>query len=363
MTDKLNIAVLGYGTVGKTLVDLIDAHEEALGLHVKYVLRRPGKAAGSRMVDNVETILRDVDVAAVVDVLPGRDPSLSLIRDALAARLSVVSANKAALAADLLALEALAQQAGVHLLYEAACGGGMPCVEAIKKAARFDEIRAMSGILNGTCNFMIDAMATEHLTFAAALSQAQTLGYAEANPKADISGEDVRNKAIIATSIAFHGAVNPHFPVSGIEGFELAMLERLANDGKCLRLMMLARAEGQRYAVGVAPIILSATAQPARIRRNLNFLSMEGHVVGPLTFSGQGAGGRPTADAIIQDLITLRNKTAERPTFTRELVYDPTLITGVAYINGQRLENVTLEAATVAAQRQSQFLAFEPSVA
>ena len=129
---QIKIAVLGYGTVGRALVELLDQHD--LGIEVKYILRRPGKATGTdtRMTDTVETILHDSELDAVVDVLAGPEPAFSYMRSALEAGLSVVSANKAALARDLKGLTELARNRGAHLLYEASCGGGMPIIESIK---------------------------------------------------------------------------------------------------------------------------------------------------------------------------------------------------------------------------------------
>ncbi len=357
---QIKIAVLGYGTVGRALVELLDQHD--LGIEVKYILRRPGKATGTdtRMTDTVETILHDSELDAVVDVLAGPEPAFSYMRSALEAGLSVVSANKAALARDLKGLTELARNRGAHLLYEASCGGGMPIIESIKKAVRFDRIDAMQGILNGTCNFILDMMGSEGLSFEAALKEAQRLGYAEADPTTDITGEDVRNKAIIACSLAFQGEVARDFPVMGLVGMPADLMPRLQKEGKALRLMMLARAQEGRYAIGVVPVIISDTAIPATVKKNFNYAELSCSSLGQLSLIAQGAGGVPTADAIIQDLLNLVADSATERRLDGSLVYDPSLLTGTVYLGDGLTSGVSLHDAVKFARENNQFLAFEP---
>ena len=357
---SLKIAVLGFGTVGRALVQLLD--EADLGIEVKYILRRPGKTAGTdtRMTDTLETILHDSELDAVVDVLAGPEPAFSYVQKALAAGFDVVSANKAALARDLPGLTALAREKGAHLLYEAACGGGMPIIESIKKAVRFDRVLAMEGILNGTCNFMLDAMDSQGWSFEEALKEAQRFGYAEADPTTDITGEDVRNKAIIACSLAYQGAVAADFPVTGLVGLTAEFLAKLKVEGKTLRLMMLSKAEGRHYAVGVVPVVVSASSIAANVKKNFNYATLECSTLGSLSLIAQGAGGLPTADAIIQDLINLQHGSATEGRVDGSLQYDPSLLTGRAYIGDGITDGVSLHDAVAFAKANQHFLAFEP---
>lgn len=359
MSTSLQIALLGYGTVGRQLTELLDTRE--VGVSIKWILRRPGKAQGARMTDDIEQILNDPQVDVVVDVLAGAHPAYDYTLRALKAGKSVVSANKAALAQDFSGLNRLAQSQGVTLLFEAACGGGMPIVEAIKKTARFDQITALEGILNGTCNFMLDKMDAEGLAFDDVLREAQALGYAEADPTADISGEDVRNKAIIACSLAYRTPVTRDFPVSGIVGVTKDFFERLHAQGKTLRLMMLSRREADRYAIGVVPVVLAQNTIAASIKKNFNYAKWEGDVVGALSLAGQGAGGLPTSDAIVQDLITRSRGVAEPALLDHNLTYDPTLLRGRAYLGDTIEENLSLTDAIARAQSLQCFLAFEPN--
>lgn len=353
----MKIGLLGYGTVGKTVADIL--RERDCGVEVKWILRRPGKASGPHMTDDVDTVLNDPEVTCIVEALPGRDPALAYIRAALTAGKHVVTSNKAALAADLTGLTTLANDKGVKLLFEASCGGGMPWIEMIKKAVRLDEVTDVTGILNGTCNYMLDRMERMQLGFEEALGEAQALGYAEADPTADISGVDLRNKAVISASLAFGGVVTADMPTAGIERVTKAFIDRALADNRRLRLMMVARREGDRYAAGVVPMLLPATEIAAHIHDNLNYGSIRGDLVGPLTLSGQGAGGLPTADAVIQDLISLVRGTAENARFDRTLTYDPDLLCGTGVFPDETIVGRSLaELVRIARERQS-FFAFE----
>ncbi len=356
--DKFKIAVLGYGTVGRALVTLLDGHDS--GIEVVSILRRPGKATEARMTDTFETVLAQKDLDAVVDVLPGAEPSFGYIQAALEAGLNVVTANKAALAKDFAGLLALAHSKGVRLLFEASCGGGMPIVETLKKLTRFDRVNALEGILNGTCNFMLDAMESRGWSFEEALREAQRLGYAEADPSADISGRDVLNKAVIACSLAYGAPVSPDMPVSGIEKVSADFVRSLLGQGKHLRLMLLSRARDGRYAAGIVPVVVSADTLAANVKENFNFARIDCDVLGPLSLMAQGAGGNPTADAVIHDLLNCQLGTAEEGRLDGSLSCDPSLLTGRAYIGADVHDAVTLEEAVALARKLDAFLAFEP---
>ena len=250
---QLNIGLLGYGTVGRTVAELLD--ERDCGIRIRHILRRPGHADGPLMTDSFEAVLNDPEVTCIVEALPGRDPALSYIRAALAAGKHVVTSNKAAVAADLKGLAELARANNVSLLFEASCGGGMHWVEMIKKTARFNEVSDVSGILNGTCNYMLDHMERSGLSFEEALARAQALGYAEADPTADITGADVRNKAIISASLAYRTPVVSDIPTAGIVGVTRGIIAAARERGRSLRLMMLSERRGDRYAVGIVESI------------------------------------------------------------------------------------------------------------
>ena len=355
---QLNIGLLGYGTVGRTVAELLD--ERDCGIRIRHILRRPGHADGPLMTDSFEAVLNDPEVTCIVEALPGRDPALSYIRAALAAGKHVVTSNKAAVAADLKGLAELARANNVSLLFEASCGGGMHWVEMIKKTARFNEVSDVSGILNGTCNYMLDHMERSGLSFEEALARAQALGYAEADPTADITGADVRNKAIISASLAYRTPVVSDIPTAGIVGVTRGIIAAARERGRSLRLMMLSERRGDRYAVGIVPVLLSQDEIAAHVHDNLNYGRITGDVVGARSIVGQGAGGRPTADAMIQDLISLGRGETGRPVLDRPLTYDPALLCGTGHFPDEVLPGRPLaELIEIARQKQS-FLAFEP---
>lgn len=357
----LRIGLLGYGTVGRSVADLLAA--DGRGMEVRRILRRPGKAAGPLMTDRPEEILGDPQIDVVVDVLPGCEPSHELMRAALLAGKHVVTANKAALAANYAELTTLARERGRALLFEASCGGGIPWIESIKKAARVDRIISMRGILNGTGNYIIDRIERFGMEFEDALAEAQRLGYAEADPTADIGGADVANKAVISVSLALGMPVERPFPVLGIGRITRSMIESLHARGRTVRHMMIFRREARSWCMGVAPVALPLGSIEASVRDNFNCATFTGDVVGTLKFYGQGAGGRPTADAVLQDLADIRDGLARPvPEFSgEELLWDPGLLAGEGLLgDGSILHGRTLEELALEAERRNAFLAFSP---
>lgn len=368
----MKLAILGYGTVGKHVCKIL---EESAGarqrFQVKYILRRPGKADGPQMITEFDTILRDSEIDAVVDVLPGVEPSLTYMKQALLAGKHVVSANKAALCEGFPELLAAADKGHAALLYEASCGGTLPIITQTKALAAVDELTEASGILNGTCNYILYHMEEDGMEFADALAAAKRLGYAEADPTADISGYDVRNKAVLLAATAYRSLVTKNIPTAGIEQVSKAVLQYFREEGKSVKLMAISRREGQRYAIGVAPILLPAGSQEARVPNNYNLASVTGSFSGVLKFYGQGAGGYPTADAVVRDLMQLpeAGQTADAAAmsfFDQTLRYDEQLLTGTGYFfseSGEPMGSVeacSLAALCRSAKEKNALLVFAP---
>lgn len=370
----MKLAILGYGTVGQHVCKIL---EESSGVRerfqVKYILRRPGKTDGPKMVSDYDSILTDPEVDAIVDVLPGVEPSLRYMKQALLAGKHVVSANKAALCEGLPELLSAAKEGHAALLYEASCGGALPILTQTRALAAVDEITEVSGILNGTCNYILYRMEREGLEFAEALSSAQQLGYAEADPTADINGYDVRNKLVLLAATAYGGLLTKDVPTAGIERVSKAVLDRFQKEGKTVKLMALSRREASRYALGVVPVLLPSSAQEAQVPDNYNIASVTGNFSGTLKFYGQGAGGYPTADAIVRDLMQLPGESfcashADLPEadYSRALCYDEALLTGNGYLfseTGQPLMQVkeqSLSALCQLAKQREAFLVFAP---
>ncbi|MDO5531493.1 homoserine dehydrogenase [Sutterella sp.] len=354
----LKIGLLGFGTVGRSVAELLA--ERDCGIELCYILRRPGKAGGPLMTESFDEIINDPAVDVVVDVLSGIEPSHDYMVRALRAGKAVVTANKAALAAHYEELTAAAEAAGRPLLFEASCGGGIPWIENVKKAARVDMIEAMQGILNGTGNYILDRMDRFGMEFDAALAEAQAKGYAEADPTADIGGFDVANKAIISASVATGAPCTHPFPILGIERISKAILDDLREHGRAVRHMMIFRRTHHRYALGVVPVVIPAGSIEANVRDNYNCATLVGDVVGPLKFYGQGAGGHPTADAILQDLTSILTGKVESVAENKSLTYDAGILRGTGHFPDGSIPGRTLEELSAIARERGVFMAFEP---
>ena len=344
----LKIGLLGYGTVGRSLAKLLA--ERDAGIELVHILRRPGKAGGPLMTDHFEDILDDPAIDVIVDVLSGTEPSGEYMRRAMAAGKGVVTANKAA----------LAREKNVPFLFEASVGGGIPWIENLKKAVRVDRVDRMSGILNGTGNYIIDRMERFGMEFDQALAEAQAKGYAEADPTADIGGYDVANKAIISASVAMGSPVHAAFPVLGIGRISKAFLDDLRRSGRTLRHMMLFRRNAKHYALGVVPVVLPLGSIEANVRDNFNCATLSGDIVGELKFYGQGAGGRPTADAVLQDLTSIRTRMVEEVRESLPISYDASLLRGRGVTPEGVFRDMTLAELADLAREKNVFMAFEP---
>ena len=352
----MRIAVLGYGVVGKEVCAALEASGEH---ELKWILRRA--EGGAKTTADVERILNDPDVELVCDVLPGTHPSYEYMKRALEAGKHVVTANKAALCFGFRELVELAERKRLHLRYEASCGGTIPDVAEALSLARTNEIDAVYGIMNGTTNFILDKMNREGADFGPTLREAQKLGYAEADPTADLSGFDVKNKIVILASTAYRGYCTTEFPMCGIQRLTKGILDRFRAEGKTVKLFGLSVREGERYAIGVAPVVLPLGALEAHVPANFNLFTLRGDKAGALKLYGQGAGGAPTADAVLRDVaaIAAAPAPAGKAWFSRKLVYDPALLAGKGYI-GDETATGTLAALCETALAAGQFLAFEP---
>lgn len=324
----MKIAILGYGVVGRG-VDQIVAGVD--GVEVARILDLPERCEGPRMTPDYAQILGDSSIELVVECMGGLEPAHSFIMGALEAGKSVVTSNKAVVAAYFDEFARTAEAHGACLLIEATCGGGIPWIASIEKARRIDAISRISGIMNGTTNFIVDAMIKNGADFSETLARAQELGYAEADPSADIDGIDVKNKTIIAASVAFDVACTHDIPVTGIRTLTKADLDLFAAQGLTVKLLGRAVQKEGCYAASVEPVALPASSLEANVPANFNIVSLEGATVGLLKFYGQGAGSLPTGNAMVQDVLDYQAGRRPRYDFTRGLSYDPALLSG-AYV-------------------------------
>lgn len=295
----MKAAVLGYGTVGKGVFEML---AEARGLEQGPVLVRQGKMREIFQTDSMERILMDGSIGAVVETMGGEEPAFSYVSAALRAGKHVVTANKALVAARGLELARLARENGAAFLFSAACGGGVPFLHNLSLATQSDRVLTLGGILNGTTNYMLDAMQRRDLTYAQALADAQELGYAEADPTADVSGLDALRKIMLACAVAFDRLPGEGLLHEGIEHFTAEDAADLKARGLVCRLVGRGGMAGERVYAFVEPTLFAEGAPERSVLDNYNLARYEAKCAGPIVLMGQGAGRYPTASAVLRDL-------------------------------------------------------------
>ncbi|WP_448640728.1 homoserine dehydrogenase [Geodermatophilus sp. URMC 63] len=320
----LKVALLGCGTVGSAVLRLVEEQAddltarvgrpvEIVGVAVRRPDRHPGVPAALLTTDAHGLVTRD-DVDLVVEVIGGIEPARSLILAAVEAGKSVVSANKALLAEDGVALHAAAAKAGVDLYYEAAVAGAIPLLRPLRESLAGDQIRRVVGIVNGTTNYILSRMAETGAGFSEALAEATELGYAEADPTADVDGFDAAAKGAILASLAFHSAVTAaDVHREGISAVTATDVARAAEIGCTVKLLAIcervAGEDGDSVAVRVHPAMIPTSHPLAAVGGAFNAVFVEAEAAGQLMFYGQGAGGEPTASAVLGDLVAVaRNR-------------------------------------------------------
>ncbi len=321
----MKIAILGYGTVGRGVDQIISEHVD--GVEVTHILELPDRLSDPRMTSSFDEILADEKIELVVECMGGVEPARTYIMAALQSGRHVVTSNKAVVAAHFAEFAAASVASGAGLFVEAAVGGGVPWIASVEKVRRIDEVTSFSGIMNGTTNYIVDAMRRQGAEFDVVLAEAQRLGFAERDPSADIDGIDVLNKTIISASVAFGVACEKNLPASGIRNLTKADLELFAARGRTVKLLGRGLTSEGRYAAAVEPVAVAADSLEASVPGNFNLLTLDATTVGELKFYGQGAGSLPTGNAIVQDVLDCASG-ARRPVydFSRPLAYDPTLL-------------------------------------
>ncbi|GDX26953.1 homoserine dehydrogenase [Actinomycetes bacterium] len=310
--------MLGCGNVGAAFVRLVEQQssviEQRTGVRLEIVSVAVRNMSRDRDVQlseglltrDAHSVVADPNVDLVVEVIGGIEPARELISSALAAGKPVVTANKELLANVGTELYAAADAAGVDLLFEAAVAGGVPVIRALRESLRGEPVSRVMGIINGTTNFILTKMTEEGAEYAAALSEAQHLGFAERDPTADVEGFDAGAKAAILASIAFGAKVVAgdvyHEGISHVTAADIAVAKRLGYVIKLLGIAERDRASGE-IAVRVHPAMVPNTHPLASVRASYNAVFIEGDAVGSLMFYGRGAGGNPTASAVLGDVI------------------------------------------------------------
>jgi homoserine dehydrogenase len=324
--DQLSVVVLGGGTVGAQVVRLLEERADDLAARVgaRLVVTGVGVRDAARPRPGVRPDLVSADLPAllatgpdiVVELIGGIEPARQLILRALADGASVVTANKALVATDGATLHEAAREAGVDLYYEAAVAGAIPLLRPLRESLAGDRIRRILGIVNGTTNYILTQMDATGASFAAALASAQALGYAEADPTADVDGLDAAAKAAILASLAFHTRVTlADVEVEGIRTVsaeDVAAAREMGFDMKLLAVAELIEgAGGSGVCVRVHPTLVPRTHPLAGVRDAFNAVFVEAEAAGQVMFYGRGAGGAPTASAVLGDIVAAaRNRVA-----------------------------------------------------
>ena len=300
----MKIGLLGFGVVGRGVYDIL---AERSDVSVGAVLcRRDLGNLTCRTTRDMADILADSGIGAVVEVMGGLHPAYEYVSEALKAGKHVVTSNKHLLCHYYQELTALAKEHGVTLRGTAAVGGGIPWLTNLEKASRVDSISKISGIMNGTTNYIMDAMNKRDVDFGDVLKQAQELGYAEADPSADVDGWDIQRKLIISAGVAFGVCLREEdVPVFGIRNVSAADIRRFHAKGLTCKLIASAEKLSDSVAAYVEPTLLGADALESAVPANFNLISFEGEYAGKQSFFGQGAGRYPTAYNVVQDLVDI----------------------------------------------------------
>ncbi len=305
----MKIAIMGFGTVGS------GAYETALnagGLEVVKILARHGREGyehlNSIITPDIDDIAGDPEIELVIESMGGIEPAREYVLKCLRAGKHVVTPNKNLISACYRELMAEADANGVKLRFTSAVGGGIPWLFNLLRTKRCDEIVRIRGIVNGTCNYILDAMHDEGSDFGEMLKIAQELGYAEADPSSDIEGTDTLRKTVISTNLAFDAAIKeedvPCYGIDTIQACDIAYLKKM---GLVCKLMMNAEKNGNSIEVYVEPTAFPEGSLEANVKLNNNLITLTAKHIGTQSFFGQGAGMMPTGESVIQDVLDIRD--------------------------------------------------------
>lgn len=311
----VNIAVLGLGTVGSGVVELLKLNEDAISKRlgdevcvkkvlVKSLEKKRSELVEGKVTDNFNEIVEDEDIMIVVELMGGEEPALTYIKQALISGKHVVTANKEIISKHGKELFNLAEEHDVNLLFEASVAGGIPIIRPMKNCLAANKIEKIMGILNGTTNYILTQMTDENKSFDVALDEAKIEGYAESDPTDDIKGFDAARKIAILSSIAFNTRItSDKVYTEGIDKLDLLDIEYAKELGYLIKLVAMAKKHEDKVEVSVVPILLNKEHPLCGVNGPFNAIVLEGNAVGRVMFYGQGAGKMPTASAVVADIM------------------------------------------------------------
>ena len=307
------IAVLGYGTVGSGVVEVMRTNKERIEskagqpIDIKYVLDLrdfPGDPVQDIITHNYDDILNDPEVEVVVEVMGGTNPAYTFVKSALQNGKSVCTSNKELVAAHGAELMRVAKENNVNFLYEASVGGGIPIIRPINRSMTSDKIEEITGILNGTTNYMLTKMTEEDLEYNDVLSDAQAKGYAERNPDADVEGYDACRKIAILASLATEKTVSyDEIYTEGITHISKTDIAYVKKMSGVVKLLAKAEFDGDKVWAMVAPTIVMPDNPLSMVNDVFNAILLKGNMLGDVMFYGRGAGKLPTASAVVSDIV------------------------------------------------------------
>ncbi|UWP60618.1 homoserine dehydrogenase [Ruminococcus gauvreauii] len=309
----INIAVLGYGTVGSGVVEVINTNHDSINkkageeINIKYVLDLrdfPGDPVQEKIVHDFETVINDPEIKIIVEVLGGIEPAYSFVKRALESGRSVCTSNKELVAKHGVELLEIARSKDINFLFEASCGGGIPIIRPLNSSLTADEIDEITGILNGTTNYIMTKMSADGSDFDEVLKDAQEKGYAERNPEADVEGYDACRKIAILSSLAFGRFVDyEDVYTEGITKITADDIKYAKKMGTSIKLLATSKKVGDGFYAMVSPVMIDGSNPLFSVNGVFNAIFVHGNVLGDAMFYGSGAGKLPTASAVVADVV------------------------------------------------------------
>lgn len=313
----MKIGILGYGNVGKGVCEIIEKNFNDIEI-VHICDQSVDISLDKRFTQDNNVLLNGIDV--LLEMIVNEEPAHTIIMNALNLGIHVITSNKATVAKYLDEFIETANKNNVQFKFEASVGGGIPWIQSLIKAKRIDKITSCKGILNGTTNYILDKMNKNHLSFNDCLADAQKLGYAEANPTADIDGYDVQRKIMISSAIAFGGIVPyEEFDRLSLANIQLEDIEYFDNKGFTIKYVGSSFIKNNSVYGSVEPILFNNNHIFTKVDKNNNIVELVGDTIGTLSFVGQGAGRYPTANAMIQDLLDIKNDCNDNLAFENKI--------------------------------------------